>query len=195
MDRALLIYSLYMLVFAVLVGATLAVPLLAFGGDMSGAYAAFGPLCHQKLSRSLCVFSGDGGYRVADCTPQEGMFLGTGADRAAVRVETDGSVGYKMPLCSRDFGLYGAMLLAGAAYPFVRRLDDTRLYPAALLILSLVPIGLDGGVQLVSELGFLPFLYESTNLIRLITGAIAGAGASFFAIPLLVNMFRAEKKA
>jgi uncharacterized membrane protein len=34
-----------------------------------------------------------------------------------------------------------------------------------------------------------PFIYESTNTIRLLTGLLAGAVSAFYAIPVLMNMF------
>ncbi len=196
MDNATVIYAAYMLLLLLLVGASLAVPLLAFGSDMRWAYDAFGVTCHQKLSRSLCVFEAPGTGAllpwISDCTPQNGTFVNTYADRSMLGVLTDFGIGYKMPICARDFGIYGAMLLAGAIYPFVRRIDERRLYPAIWLILAMVPIGLDGGIQLLSDMRMLPFAYESTNALRLLTGAIAGGAATFYAIPLLVNLFSAD---
>jgi uncharacterized membrane protein len=203
MDRAHVAYLAYMLFFLILAGSALIVPILAFNSDMDGAYAAFGPTCHQKLSRSLCVFrasvadgSAAGGYWVADCTLQGGGYVNDYVDRTTVRVETQGATGYKMPICARDFGIYGAMLLAGAIYPFVRRVGSRAMYPAFYLLLAMVPLALDGGIQLATELDrpltgsdIIPFEYESTNAMRLLTGAIAGFAASFYAIPVLVNVF------
>ncbi len=187
MSRAKLVYAGYMLFFIVFVGLILVTPLLAFDHDVDTLYSVFSTTCHQKLSRSLCLFSGSGGYWIADCTTQTGEFVTERIDRALTRVESEEGVGYKMPVCARDLGLYGAMLLGGIAYPLARRLEDKGLYPAIFLVIALIPIGLDGGVQLISETGLLPFVYESTNTIRLITGAIAGFAAAFYAIPLLVN--------
>ena len=48
-------------------------------------------------------------------------------------------------------------------------------------------------VQLVSELGALPFVYESTNMMRIITGLIAGITAALYVIPILVNMLTTEE--
>ncbi len=185
-------YALYILIFLMFMGATFAVPLLAFENDMKAAYDLYGPLCHQKLSRSLCVFQEDSAIWIDNCSPQEGQFINSRLDRELVRVVRGDAIGLKMPLCSRDIGLYGAMLLAGLIYPLVRRLEDKTLYPSIFLIAALVPIGLDGGVQIISELGVLPIVYESTNLIRLITGAIAGFAATFYALPLLINMVSKE---
>jgi uncharacterized membrane protein len=193
MKNARIVYLLYAGFFVLLLGSVFITPLLAFTSDMGGVYSAFSVTCHQKLSRSLCLFSDGKGYWIADCIPQKGEYVETIEDRKAVRVEGDSFTGYKMPVCSRDIGLYGAMLIGAVIYPFVRRLEDRYVYPAIWLVVAIVPLGLDGGVQLISEIGLLPFVYESTNFMRLLTGAIAGFAASFYAIPILVNLFWDEK--
>lgn len=74
--------------------------------------------------------------------------------------------GNQMPFCARDLGIFVG-LAAGfglvSFYPF-------RPNPFYLL-LGLVPMGIDGGLQLVTE-------YESTNPLRLATGALAGLSLS-----------------
>ncbi len=96
--------------------------------------------------------------------------------------------GFKVPVCARDVGLYLSMLFGGLVYPLVRRINDRYVYPAIYLVIAMVPIGIDGTVQLLSDIGLLPFVYESTNELRLITGFIAGFVAAFYAIPILVNL-------
>lgn len=192
MERVQAVYLGYLAFFLILVGSILAVPLLAFDNDMGAAYAAFSVTCHQKLSRSLCVFNDESGYWIADCTPQDGSFVTSPADRSGIGVVYEGVRGMKMPVCSRDIGLYAAMLLGGLLYPLARRLED-EVPPSVFLILALVPIGLDGGVQIASELGVLPFLYESTNALRLATGGVAGLAAAFYAIPILTNLVSKKK--
>jgi uncharacterized membrane protein len=203
MDRELYIYAIYTLFFALLAGTIIAVPLLSFSQDMDAFYKAFAPTCHQKLSRSLCVLSDGRGYWVGDCTPQNGQFVPNAADRETVKVAyppesalnpgTSTITGYKMPVCSRDFGIYGAMFFGALVYPLIRDVKEKRVWPAIWLILALVPIALDGGVQFLSDLGLLP-AYESTNAVRLFTGALAGFAASLYAIPILMNMFGADAK-
>lgn len=97
--------------------------------------------------------------------------------------------GYKLPVCARDIGIYVGLLLGAILYSLVRDLDDKTPFHPIFLLLAIVPLGLDGTIQLLSETGALPFLYESTNLIRLATGLLAGGVASFFIIPMLVGMF------
>lgn len=195
MEKEHLIYTSYVVFFTILVGLILATPLLAFSRDVSPIYEAFSYTCHQKLSRSLCVFSDGQGFWIADCTSQTGKYTADLADRTTVRVETDGMVGYKIPVCSRDLGLYAAMLFGGALYPVLRELKDRNIYPALYLIVALVPLAIDGSLQFVSDAGIISLAYESTNSIRLLTGAIAGLASAFYAIPVLINMFSEEKKA
>jgi len=189
MKRENLIYVLVIAAMLMLCTSIVAVPFISFSDEETGRglYAAFSPLCHQKLSRSHCVFHDDLGYFIADCTPQKGEFVVD--DRNVISVEADGIKGYKFPVCSRDVGLYFGLLLGAVAYPFVRKIGDRQIPPAIYLIAALVPIALDGGVQFVSDLGLLPFIYESTNLTRIITGFISGSVSSFYIIPLLQNLF------
>ena len=195
MENEHIIYAAYMVFFTILVGSILATPLLAFSHDVGPIYDGFSYACHQKLSRSLCVFNDGQGFWIADCIPQTGEYVADLADRTTTRVEIDGQVGYKMPVCSRDMGLYAAMLIGGAIYPIVRGLKDRGIYPAIYLIIAIIPLGLDGGVQFISDAGGIPLAYESTNSIRLLTSAIAGLASAFYAIPVLINMFCEEKKA
>ncbi|MBU1886544.1 MAG: DUF2085 domain-containing protein [Candidatus Micrarchaeota archaeon] len=175
--------------FIILVGLIFVTPFLAFDHDVNYLYDAFGQTCHQKLSRSLCVMSDSDSFWIADCTPQNGEYVKGLSDRKPITVSGDGYIGYKIPVCARDIGLYVAMLLGGAIYPIVRDMKDKRMYPVIYLLLAMVPIALDGGIQFISDAGFVAFAYESTNLIRLITGGIAGVVASIYAIPVLMNMF------
>jgi len=90
----------------------------------------------------------------------------------------DGSYAYKLPVCARDVAIYLAMLLGGAILPFVRKVQSTQMPNKWLLAIALVPMAIDGTAQLVG-------LYESTNMLRLITGSIAGFALPFYIIPML----------
>ncbi|MBI5046791.1 DUF2085 domain-containing protein [Candidatus Micrarchaeota archaeon] len=196
------VYLAYMILIILFVGIIFAIPYLAFTQDMGAEYNAFSYSCHQKLTRSICLFSAGSGYWIGDCTNQSGKFVNDPNDRTTIKVtkqDTNADLnqltitGYKFPVCARDVGIYGALLLGGLVYPFVRKLENRTIYPSIWLILAIVPLGLDGTTQLVSELGLLPFVYESTNMMRLLTGAIAGFAAAFYVIPILVNIFYNER--
>ena len=68
----------------------------------------------------------------------------------------------QMPFCVRDTGIFIG-LLVGFIYSTRRKI----LLTLPLIIASLLPIGLDGTIQLLTD-------YESTNNRRMITGLIAG---------------------
>ena len=89
--------------------------------------------------------------------------------------------GNQMPFCSRDLGLFlGIALGFGIATFFFLQLN-----PMWLLV-GLVPIGLDGGLQLVTG-------YESTNPLRLVTGIIGGAALALL-LASFVLAFREDAK-
>jgi uncharacterized membrane protein len=75
--------------------------------------------------------------------------------------------GNQMPFCSRDLGLFIGVV-AGMALAFSGRFKVS--WKIALLLL--VPMGLDGGVQMMSP-------YESSNPLRLLTGILAGIGLAY----------------
>lgn len=97
----------------------------------------------------------------------------------------DEQMGYKVALCARDIAIYGAMVLGGILFLFIRK----RLRPIPLyiyLILGLGPIGLDGFSQLLS---YPPFEFwatrESPPELRVLTGFLFGLMNVWLAFPYL----------
>ena len=78
----------------------------------------------------------------------------------------------QMPFCARDFGLFIGLASASLFALFIR-LTINPLW----LLAGLVPIAIDGGLQMVTS-------YESVNALRLATGIVAGA-----ALALLLAVF------
>ena len=70
--------------------------------------------------------------------------------------------GNQMPVCARCTGIFLAISLTAFLLVFLR-----IKVPFWFIIALIVPLAVDGGVQLITS-------YESTNLIRLITGVLAG---------------------
>ncbi len=87
-------------------------------------------------------------------------------------------LGYKFPVCARDLAIYAAMLLGAFLLPFVMKVDTKTVPPLRYFIIALIPIGIDGGTQLIG-------LRTSTNELRIITGVIAGIVIPFYLIPML----------
>ncbi|UCE92347.1 MAG: DUF2085 domain-containing protein [Methanobacteriota archaeon] len=84
--------------------------------------------------------------------------------------------GNQMPFCSRDLGLFIGLAVASGVAVFV----TTSVNPL-LLLLGLVPIGIDGGLQAVTD-------YESTNPLRITTGVIAGISLALLLALFLVAL-------
>ncbi|UCC92590.1 MAG: DUF2085 domain-containing protein [Thermoplasmata archaeon] len=77
--------------------------------------------------------------------------------------------GNQMPFCARDVAIYTAMavgvgLSVFPRMPYYDRINNLKWY---WLVIALIPIGIDGTGQL---LGY----WESTNLMRFITGGLCG---------------------
>jgi uncharacterized membrane protein len=88
------------------------------------------------------------------------------------------AVGWKVGFCQRDVALYGSLFLAGLVYGLVRPRWKGWKMPVRYYLLFLVPIGVDGLLQLFG-------VYESTWVLRTVTGAILGVGSVLFAYPYL----------
>jgi len=196
LDRNLLkkiSYAAYVVFFLLFIAGAVITPLISFEDEKTGKlfYDAYSLTCHQKLSRSFCIFEDAGGLTVGDCTPQTWVFVPN--DNRIIKAARDGSVGYKIAVCSRDVGLYGAMVLTALLYPFFRKWDSGDVPPAIYFVLALLPMAIDGTLQIFGSFGLFGIAYESTNLVRFLTGALAGAAVSIYAIPLIMNIIESAR--
>ncbi|MBN2250530.1 MAG: DUF2085 domain-containing protein [Candidatus Altiarchaeota archaeon] len=103
--------------------------------------------------------------------------------------------GYKLAVCQRCAAIYFGFLLSTLLYPLHTRIDNVKTPSKWLLIASLVPMGLDGGLQL---LGF----YESNPLNRVVTGGVFGLILPLYVIPVynmpayqLLVLFKKRRRA
>lgn len=122
-----------------------------------------GPVCHQLPERSLFIF------------------------------------GHQMTVCARCFAIYVAFLVGCILFAFVR----TKLKPwnIAYYILLCVPMAIDGFTQLfhvaipraIGEGFQIIWTTESTNEMRIITGAIFGLASALFVLPFLQGIFNGDE--
>jgi len=164
-------------------------------------YTIYKPLCHQFAFRSFFLFGEQAYYplKEAGLPGVENFEQATGIVNArdpigTARLEArqftgNPVVGYKMALCERDMGIYGAIFLFGVIYAATgRRLKP--LHWMLWLLIGLGPIGLDGFSQLFSQMEWswlvhiLPYR-ESTPFLRLFTGALFGFATAWFAYPYM----------
>jgi uncharacterized membrane protein len=139
-------------------------------------YLLYRPACHQRPERSYFLNGPQAVYSIEEL---DAAGVNVGAFSRDIGNE---QVGWKVAFCQRDVAIYGTMFVAGLAYGLVRhRLRGWKMR-FRYFLLWLVPMGLDGVIQLVTP-------YESTWLARTITGAIFGLGAVMFAYPYLEESF------
>jgi uncharacterized membrane protein len=156
-------------------------------GAASVVYTVYRPLCHQLPQRSFFLFGPQFTYRLPELMELAGGAVTGPFSNSFVGNET---LGYKVAFCQRDVAIYGAILLFGLLFGVLRRRWNVRPLPWwAYILLGLVPMGLDGGYQLLSYA--LPFVfpsislqpYETTPIMRVATGTLFGWATVWLAYP------------
>lgn len=155
-------------------------------------YMVYKPLCHQLAFRSFFLFGEQIAYP-REAAHVEGLLTYgdvSGLDEndiiAARDFNGNEETGYKVALCERDIAIYIAILLFGIVFSLSRRnIPPVPWY--VWLIFGIVPIGLDGFSQLLSQTGYAFFNWlpyrESTPLLRTITGGLFGLFTAWFGYP------------
>jgi uncharacterized membrane protein len=142
-------------------------------------YYVYRPLCHQLPERSFFLFGPNATYTLDELWT---LGLISPTDDLAARQRFVGSpqIGYKLGFCQRDIALYGGLFLAGLVFGLVRR----RVRPLSFLayLLCLVPMAIDGGLQLFTA-------YESTPFLRVLTGGLVGVFSVWLLYPNLETAF------
>jgi uncharacterized membrane protein len=171
--------ALLNLFWCIYVGLPMLAPVLmdvGWTGSASVIYLLYRPACHQRPERSFFIDGPQAAY-----SKEELAAAGIDVDPLA-RATGNTTIGWKMAFCERDTAMYGAILATGLAYGlFRKRLRRIRM-PFRIYLLFLIPIGVDGTLQLLG-------LYESTWLARTLTGALFGVGSVLFAYPYLDDSF------
>jgi uncharacterized membrane protein len=167
-------------------------------GPANILYTGYSFVCHQLAYRSWFLFGEQPFYPTASAglrgfATYEAM---TGLDPNTATGLWDArsfrgneQMGYKVALCERDVAIYTAMLLFGLVFALLRmRFPHFRPIPWYVwVLLGMVPIGLDGGTQLLSQFfpqihKFIPYR-ESTPILRTLTGALFGLFTAWFGYP------------
>jgi uncharacterized membrane protein len=95
------------------------------------------------------------------------------------------TLGYKVALCQRDVAIHAAILVGGLVYALLRRRGLGAMPLWLFILVGILPIGLDGGSQLVSLL--IPAFpdRESVWQLRTLTGALFGFSVVWLAFPYI----------
>ncbi len=167
----------------------LAPVLMHLGGRTAASfiYTLYSPLCHQLPQRSWFLFGPQVAYRLPELMALAGDEVTDAFSSTFIGNET---LGYKVAFCQRDAAIYGAIFVFGLLYGVLRRRWAIRPLPWwAYILMGLVPMGFDGGYQLLSYL--LPLVlpgislqaHETSPLMRVITGALFGWATVWLAYP------------
>lgn len=174
-------------------------------------YTVYSPVCHQFAFRSWFLFGDQAVYPRERAATNQGSFedyagaepffasiddLGTlGVQMTYAAKDFIGSerMGWKVALCQRDVAIYGSLALFGIVFIVLKRFGIKVPYLPfwAYVLIALVPIGLDGGSQLLANPPFNGFglaLYpirESTPFLRTLTGTLFGIGNAWLAYPYI----------
>ena len=171
-----------------------------YTGSAKIIYTVYGRLCHQLAYRSWFILGDQIAYPREIAKVDQFITYGeaTGNDpydaQTAIEFRGNESLGYKVALCQRDIAIYGAILLFGIIFSLTKR-KIPALPVLAWFILGIVPIGLDGVSQIISQLpwDFIP-LRESTPLLRTITGGLFGFSTAWFGYPIVEESMADTRK-
>jgi uncharacterized membrane protein len=113
-------------------------------------------------------------YAVGWQAPAAGLFASYHLICAQIPSHSYFLFGYQLGLCARNLAIFGSALVGSIGYRAVR----TWLPPIgwSLWLLTVVPMALDGGIQLVGW-------RESTWELRTLTGIIFGLGVCWVILP------------
>ena len=190
--------GLFNLFVVLYLGLPVLAPVLMKAGMTSPAgaiYRVYSMACHQLAYRSFFLFGEQPVYPRAAAgvagllTFHQATNLSendtTDALYAARRFTGNEQIGYKIALCERDVAIYGSILLFGLIYAASgRRLPALPWY--LWILLGLVPIGVDGVSQLLSQPPFNFIAYrESTPFLRVMTGGLFGFMTAWFGYPMV----------
>src|SRR5574341_421608 len=145
------------------------VPFLApvfmqIGWEVAGRviYTIYSALCHQMAQRSFFLF-GPGGFQMygLDQLPVDSSGpMGILNLRAFVGTP---EMGWKVAWSDRIVYMYTAPLLAALVYAILRRRGPVRPLSLWVFFALLLPMAIDGGTHMISDLGGLGHGFRETN--------------------------------
>ncbi len=156
-------------------------------------YSFYRLFCHQYPQRSWFLFGEKVAYSLETVLLRPAMepssfFLG------------NASVGYKIALCQRDVAIYGSLFLGGVVYALLEKRWDVPPLPIwAYLVFGVLPMGIDGGYQLLTKVLSMIWptavtAHETTPFLRTLTGLLFGLGSVGVAYPRMAGYFEETRQ-
>jgi len=172
-------------------------------------YLFYGLQYHQLAERSYFLYGDQFMYSITQIAAVTGA-----SDPLSLRdFVGNASIGYKVAWSDRMVSLYTSLWLAGVAYAISRR--RIRPLPIFWLAVLLLPLAMDGGTHLISDLSGIGLGFRDSNnwlralsgngwpdwvysgdalgsfnwMMRLFSGVLAGLGAGLAVVPRLDDAF------
>lgn len=167
-------------------------------------YSSYRIVCHQLAYRSFFLFgeqpfyprSAAGVKGFLSFQDAIGLSEGHTAEdiRAAQNYKGDSVIGYKVALCQRDIAIYAGIIIFGLIFGATKKRIPS-LHWILWIMIGLVPIGIDGVSQLISQppINLLPYR-ESTPYLRVISGFLFGFATAWFGYPLIEESMAETRK-
>jgi uncharacterized membrane protein len=183
---------------------------IGWKGAGNAIYFIYSFLCHQLPERSFFLFGPKLSYSLAEIGA-------TGQDTSNIFVLRqfigNSTMGWKVAWSDRMVAMFTSLWVFGLLWwPLRKRLRDLPLWG---LILSILPLAIDGGTHFVSDMAGMGRGFRDTNLwlatlsqnifrpefysgdawgsfnsiMRLTTGILFGLGIVWFALPYLNEVF------
>lgn len=199
-NRYMMVFNLFVFMY---LGFAVLAPVLqanSIAGPAKIIYVIYGRLCHQLSFRSWFIYGEQYAYpreiaRVNNLMTYEDATGNNPFDlQTAYEFTGNEILGYKLALCQRDIAIYGGILIFGLIFSLTgRKIPSLTLW--GWFILGIIPIGLDGASQILSQLPWdiIP-LRESTPLLRTITGGLFGFTTAWFGYPVIEESMADTRK-
>jgi len=174
-------------------GALLAPVFMKKGWDYPAKiiYWVYSNFCHQFAHRSWFLFGKQPFYPMNLNNNKELITFNSAFGSKENEIDFSRSIignelfGFKMAFCQRDLAMYSTIGLFGIFYLVTGK--KIKRIPIFLLVLfGLTPLGIDGVLQLFGSNNIaIPLIgvWESTPLIRTITGILFGVFTGWFIFP------------
>jgi len=158
-------------------------------------YRYYSNLCHQYAYRSWFLFGEQSYYPLetgGDFLSVSQVFeIQPGQHENTRAMIGNSRAGYKVAICQRDVALYSALLAFTVIFSVMKK-DINKLPFLVWIILGVFPIGLDGLIQLASSYQIFSLNYESSPLMRSITGAAFGFFSGWLLLPAIEDTLKDE---
>ena len=172
-------------------------PILMTEGHMSAGttiYQGFRFFCHQYPWRAWFLGGEQPYYPLFPENGSRSFEEASGFMTEEISPRTfygNKEMGYKMALCERDTAIYASMAVFSLLF-FLKKNSIRCLDFRIWLLLGVLPMALDGGYQMLSQLlPFIPFR-ESTPFLRTLTGALFGIFTCWYLLPVLEKSLEKE---